>query len=153
MAGFFDAGINKIVRADQLRLNPSRVTELNAAFPQAGFQAQAKDRSGTQAIRSVDRGRTSGDDARRQRAFPALLGVQPAARPDSAPAAGGGGPLVIPESGDIHKFDSTIRNCYPVRRKTHHVPFLDRADLLKIRYHEERYRRDMIKNSRSLIRL
>jgi outer membrane protein insertion porin family len=52
LAGFFDAGVNKIVRTDQLRLNPSRVTELNAAFPQAGFQSQAKIAPGTQAIRA-----------------------------------------------------------------------------------------------------
>jgi outer membrane protein insertion porin family len=52
IAGFFDAGLNKISRVGQLRLNPTRVNELNAAFPQAGFSAQARIAPGTQSIRA-----------------------------------------------------------------------------------------------------
>jgi len=52
LAAFFDAGLNKISRVNQLRLNPTRVDELNAAFPQAGFEAQAKIAPGTQAVRA-----------------------------------------------------------------------------------------------------
>jgi outer membrane protein insertion porin family len=52
LAAFFDAGLNKISRTNQLRLNPQRVTELNAAFPTAGFNAQAKIAPGTQSIRA-----------------------------------------------------------------------------------------------------
>jgi outer membrane protein insertion porin family len=52
LAAFFDAGLNKISRVGQLRLNPTRVNELNAAFPQAGFSAQARIAPGTQSIRA-----------------------------------------------------------------------------------------------------
>jgi len=52
LAAFFDAGVNKISRVNQLRLNPTRVNELNAAFPQAGFNAQARIAPGTQDIRA-----------------------------------------------------------------------------------------------------
>jgi outer membrane protein insertion porin family len=52
LAGFFDVGVNKISRVNQLRLNPTRVNELNAAFPQAGFNAQAKIAPGTQDMRA-----------------------------------------------------------------------------------------------------
>ncbi len=52
IAAFFDAGVNKISRTDQLRLNPTRVNDLNAAFPQAGFSAQARIAPGTQDVRA-----------------------------------------------------------------------------------------------------
>jgi outer membrane protein insertion porin family len=52
LAAFFDAGLNKISRTGQLRLNPSRVDELNSIFPQAGFGPQAKIAPGTQNIRA-----------------------------------------------------------------------------------------------------
>jgi outer membrane protein insertion porin family len=52
LAAFFDAGLNKISRTNQLRLNPTRVDELNAAFPQAGFSSQARIAPGTQNIRA-----------------------------------------------------------------------------------------------------
>jgi outer membrane protein insertion porin family len=41
LAGFFDAGINKIARPQQLRINSSRVDSLNGLFPQASFTGQA----------------------------------------------------------------------------------------------------------------
>jgi len=37
VAPFMDAGVNKIVRTDQLTMNQDRVDQLNALFPQAGF--------------------------------------------------------------------------------------------------------------------
>jgi len=37
LAPFLDAGVNKIVRTDQLTMNQDRVDQLNALFPQAGF--------------------------------------------------------------------------------------------------------------------
>ena len=40
LAPFFDFGFNKILLKDQVRLNPDRVKELNAQFPQAGFREQ-----------------------------------------------------------------------------------------------------------------
>lgn len=52
LAAFFDAGVNKISRVNQLRLNPTRVDELNAGFPQAGFTPQAKIAPGTQDVRA-----------------------------------------------------------------------------------------------------
>jgi outer membrane protein insertion porin family len=52
LAGFFDAGLNKISRPGQLKLNPTRVDELNNIFPQAGFDGRAAIAPGTQAIRT-----------------------------------------------------------------------------------------------------
>jgi outer membrane protein insertion porin family len=52
LAGFFDAGINRISRPGGLTLNPGRVAELNASFPQAGFDGRAKIAGGTQKFRS-----------------------------------------------------------------------------------------------------
>jgi outer membrane protein insertion porin family len=52
LAAFFDAGVNKISRPGQLRLNPARVGELNGVFPQAGFDGRAAIAPGTQKIRT-----------------------------------------------------------------------------------------------------
>jgi outer membrane protein insertion porin family len=52
LAAFFDAGINKIVRTDQLRLNDGRLAELNAQFPQAGFTPRALIAPNTQRLRT-----------------------------------------------------------------------------------------------------
>jgi outer membrane protein insertion porin family len=52
LAGFFDIGVNRISRPGQLTLNPSRISELNAAYPQAGFDGRAKIAAGTQNMRS-----------------------------------------------------------------------------------------------------
>jgi outer membrane protein insertion porin family len=52
LAGFFDAGVNRITMTDQLQMNPDRVTELNNLFPQAGFSGQARIAPGTQKIRT-----------------------------------------------------------------------------------------------------
>ena len=37
LAIFLDAGIDKLVFPNQLKLNPGRITQLNQEFPQAGF--------------------------------------------------------------------------------------------------------------------
>jgi outer membrane protein insertion porin family len=52
LAAFFDAGLNKISRPGQLRLNPGRVDLLNAEFPQAGFDARARIAPDTQKVRA-----------------------------------------------------------------------------------------------------
>jgi outer membrane protein insertion porin family len=52
VAGFFDAGVNKLVRPDQLRLNPARVEELNSTYPQANYDGRAIVAEGTEAIRT-----------------------------------------------------------------------------------------------------
>ncbi len=52
LAAFFDAGIDRITRTDQLTLNQDRVDTLNAVFPQAGFDKRIKIAGGTQKIRS-----------------------------------------------------------------------------------------------------
>ncbi|MBC7925432.1 MAG: outer membrane protein assembly factor BamA, partial [Bryobacteraceae bacterium] len=52
VAGFFDAGMNRISLPGQLTLNPGRVSELNGQFPSAGFDARARIASGTQKIRT-----------------------------------------------------------------------------------------------------
>jgi outer membrane protein insertion porin family len=52
LAGFLDAGVNRVSRPGQLALNPSRIGDLNAQFPQAGFDGRAKIAPGTQNMRS-----------------------------------------------------------------------------------------------------
>ncbi len=51
MALFFDAGINRIMYRDQLRLNQDRIDQLNSLFPQAAFNNKVQIASGTQNIR------------------------------------------------------------------------------------------------------
>ena len=52
LAGFLDIGVNRISNTSGLTLNPSRVSELNGLFPQAGFDGGAKVAPGTQNWRS-----------------------------------------------------------------------------------------------------
>jgi len=51
LAAFVDAGVNKILRANQLTMNPDRVSELNGLFPQANFTGKAVIAPGTQKMR------------------------------------------------------------------------------------------------------
>jgi outer membrane protein insertion porin family len=51
LAPFLDAGLNKITRTDQLTMNPDRVDQLNALFPQAGFNGRVKIAPGTEHMR------------------------------------------------------------------------------------------------------
>ena len=52
LAAFFDAGLNKISRPGQLKLNPDRISELNSLFPQAAFDGRAAIAPGTQKVRT-----------------------------------------------------------------------------------------------------
>jgi outer membrane protein insertion porin family len=52
LAGFFDIGVNKIIRPSQLTMNPDRVGTLNSLFPQAAFSGRALIARGTQNVRS-----------------------------------------------------------------------------------------------------
>ena len=52
LAPFFDAGVDKILRATQLTMVQSQIDNLNAQFPQAGFTGQVKIAPGTQAPRA-----------------------------------------------------------------------------------------------------
>jgi outer membrane protein insertion porin family len=52
LAIFADAGIDKLALPSQLRLNPGRIDQLNAEFPQAGFTGNAYIAPGTQKIRA-----------------------------------------------------------------------------------------------------
>jgi outer membrane protein insertion porin family len=52
VALFFDIGVNKILRPDQLKMNDDRVAELNGKYPQAGFDGRAYIAQGTQAPRA-----------------------------------------------------------------------------------------------------
>jgi outer membrane protein insertion porin family len=51
LAPFVDAGLNRILRPSQLNMDPSRVTDLNNQFPQAGFDGKVLIAPGTQRIR------------------------------------------------------------------------------------------------------
>jgi outer membrane protein insertion porin family len=52
LAIFADTGINKILRASQLTMEPQRITDLNNQFPQAGFDGRVQIAPGTQKMRA-----------------------------------------------------------------------------------------------------
>jgi len=52
LAVFFDAGVDRILRSNQLTLNSGRLADLNTQFPSAGFTPKAKIAPGTQKIRT-----------------------------------------------------------------------------------------------------
>jgi outer membrane protein insertion porin family len=52
LAFFGDTGINKILRSSQLTMDPSRVSDLNNQFPQAGFDGRVRIAPGTQKMRA-----------------------------------------------------------------------------------------------------
>jgi outer membrane protein insertion porin family len=52
LAPFFDAGMNRISRPDQLQLDPGQVTYLHGLFPQQDFGTKALVVGATQAIRT-----------------------------------------------------------------------------------------------------
>jgi outer membrane protein insertion porin family len=51
LAIFADIGVNKLSRSSQLQLNPDRVSDLNALFPEAAFPSRAVIATGTQVPR------------------------------------------------------------------------------------------------------
>ena len=51
MAPFFDAGLNKIAYANQLKVNSGQITTLNNNFPQAAFSNTVQIAPGTQQMR------------------------------------------------------------------------------------------------------
>ncbi|MDQ6666331.1 MAG: outer membrane protein assembly factor BamA, partial [Acidobacteriota bacterium] len=51
LAPFFDLGLNKILYPNQLKMNPGRVSDLNAMFPQAAFDGKVRIAPGTEKIR------------------------------------------------------------------------------------------------------
>jgi outer membrane protein insertion porin family len=52
LAAFFDAGMNRLVNTKELEINPERIAQLNAEFPQANFSSKAVVAPGTQKIRA-----------------------------------------------------------------------------------------------------
>ena len=52
LAAFIDAGVNRLSRPGQLRINESRIEALNGLFPEAAFTPQARILTASQAIRS-----------------------------------------------------------------------------------------------------
>jgi outer membrane protein insertion porin family len=48
LAPFFDAGANRIIQPNQLTMDPQRVADLNAQFPQAGFTGKVQIAPGTE---------------------------------------------------------------------------------------------------------
>lgn len=51
LAAFLDAGLNRILRPDQLTMDPARVQDLNLQFPQAGFSGKVLIAPGTERTR------------------------------------------------------------------------------------------------------
>jgi outer membrane protein insertion porin family len=52
LAMFFDAGMNRILLTNQLRMNATRVAQLNAAYPQAAFDGRVRIAPGSQDLRT-----------------------------------------------------------------------------------------------------
>ena len=52
LAPFFDFGFNKILLKNQVRMNIDRISELNALFPQAGFERRIQVISATEKVRA-----------------------------------------------------------------------------------------------------
>jgi outer membrane protein insertion porin family len=52
LSAFFDAGINKILISNQLNMVQTHVDDMNAQFPQAGFDQRVRISPGTQKIRA-----------------------------------------------------------------------------------------------------
>jgi len=52
LAPFFDAGVDRILRAKELTMDTSRVRDLNQTFPEAGFTGQVQIAPGTQKPRT-----------------------------------------------------------------------------------------------------
>jgi outer membrane protein insertion porin family len=52
LAGFFDAGINRVSRTNQLQLNPERINYLNSQHPAAAFENEAFVYADSQKIRT-----------------------------------------------------------------------------------------------------
>jgi outer membrane protein insertion porin family len=52
LAAFFDAGMNRLSNSSQLKLNPSRINDLNSQFPEAAFKDRAVVAANTELIRS-----------------------------------------------------------------------------------------------------
>ena len=52
LAIFFDAGVDRILRSNQLTLDPTRVSDLNSQFPAAGYNGQVYIAPGTQKARA-----------------------------------------------------------------------------------------------------
>src|ERR1700681_1260187 len=52
LALFFDAGMNRLLNTNQLKLNPDRIATLNSEFPEASFPDKAVVAAGTQKIRA-----------------------------------------------------------------------------------------------------
>jgi outer membrane protein insertion porin family len=51
LAPFFDAGLNKIAFANQLKVNPGQISNLNSQFPEAAFGDRVSIAPGTQRLR------------------------------------------------------------------------------------------------------
>jgi outer membrane protein insertion porin family len=52
LAPFFDAGVDKILRTNQLTLDSTRLSDLNTQFPQAGYNGKVYIAPGTQKMRA-----------------------------------------------------------------------------------------------------
>src|SRR6185295_9683683 len=52
LAAFFDAGMNRLVNTNQLKINPDRIASLNQQFPEANYGEKAVIAPGTQKIRA-----------------------------------------------------------------------------------------------------
>ena len=76
LAPFFDAGLNKIVYTNQLKVNPGQITNLNGQFPEAAFDDKVRIAPGTQAIRMSTGLEIPGRAAHRAGAVPRILCLQ-----------------------------------------------------------------------------
>ena len=109
LAPFFDAGVDKILRTSQLTLDPTRVSDLNTQFPQAGFTGKVYIAPGTQKMRA-----STGLELQVmlpvvQRAVPPVLRLQSLDRAGVSAAAHRGGPGVVSQQRHVSQLDCNLR--------------------------------------------
>ncbi len=101
LAIFADAGLNRILRPDQLTMDPARVQDLNLQFPQAGFSGKVQIAPGTEKPRA-----STGLEIQVllpvvNAPFRVYFAYNPSEGGGEFTTAHRGGPRVLPERGDI----------------------------------------------------
>jgi len=129
LAPFVDAGVNKILRASQLTMEPSRVGDLNNTFPQAGYDGRVRIAPGTQKPR-VSTGVELRDASGSERTLPSVLGLQSGTAGNIPAATDRRGPVLVSQFGYFYQRRDQHRPARPVVRKAVDVPVYHRPDFL-----------------------
>ncbi len=130
LAIFFDAGVDKLSWASQLRLNPGRITQLNDQFPEANFTGNAVIAPGTQKIRA-----STGLEIQVlmpvvNAPFRVYFAYNPSNRSREFAAAHRGQPFLVPERRDLPERHLAVRRAGSIFREADDVPLHYRTHFL-----------------------